>query len=249
VAAARKAEAAGEVAGEIERLLGPGRALGVRADVRAEDDVDAMVAAARGRFGRIDVLVNNTVITPNACILDMPFEEFNRVLGTNLGGQELAAQRMAPVMIEGGGGRIINMTSARGVVGAPGLAAYSASKAAINNFTNVLHQELAERGLRTVGLVPGLTDTPGMRRAVARSTYTARRPDVPRRPARAARGPRLLNDLPRERRGRPPVRYHHLRPPVTASGTPTRAKAPVNRRAGREGLRTRGPEGVRLGSA
>ena len=166
VAAARKADAAGEVAGEVERLHGPGRALGVRADVTDEDDVDAMVAAARARFGRIDVLVNNAAVTPNARILDMPFEEFNRVLVTNLGGQFLVAQHVAPVMIEGGGGRIVNMTSARGVVGAPGLAAYSASKAAINNFTNVLHQELSDRGIRTVGLASGLTDTPGMRRTV-----------------------------------------------------------------------------------
>lgn len=146
---------------QVEALVSrlPGEAIGVEVDVTSESDVSSMVDRALNKFGRIDVLINNAGISASATIADMSLETWNKVLQVNLGGVFLCSRAVLKPMIAQGKGLIINMTSALGKRGNPSSAAYSASKAGVSNFTNVLHQEMANHGIRVVGIAPGLTNT------------------------------------------------------------------------------------------
>ena len=140
-------------------------AIGLAADVASESDVQAMIDRAVATFDRIDVLVNNAGMYPEARIADMPVELWDRVLAVNLRGTFLCSRAVISIMAARGGGRIINLTSALGERGTAGAAAYSASKAGISTFTRVLHQETADLGIKSVAIAPGLTDTALMRGA------------------------------------------------------------------------------------
>lgn len=154
----RKQDVADGVAETINAVHGEGRAIGLGVDVGVEADVEALVGTAVTVHGRLDVLVSNAAITPSARGVDREFEDFTVVLRVNLGRQFLASRAAARVMVQRGRGRIIHVTSTRAVVGVPRLAAYSASKAGINNLSNELDQELADLGVRTVAVAPGLTE-------------------------------------------------------------------------------------------
>ena len=95
------------------------------------------------------------------------------MLRSNLIGSFLATKHFAPLMIRGGGGRIVYLSSAAAVQSNAGGAPYAGSKAAVNILAHVAHLELSGRGIRTVALAPGLTDTPGMR-AIVSDNYVAR---------------------------------------------------------------------------
>ena len=88
---------------------------------------------------------------------------FRSVLETNLVSAFLVTKHAAPLLIRSGGGRIVYMSSKGAVESRAGASAYGASKAGMNILSNVVHQELADQGIRTVAIAPGLTDTPGMR--------------------------------------------------------------------------------------
>jgi NAD(P)-dependent dehydrogenase (short-subunit alcohol dehydrogenase family) len=156
-----------EVAAEITDLHGPGSALAIDGDVGDEATVRAATDQVEKTFGRVDCLINNAAwIPPLEAVLDATPESLERVLRTNVIGCFLTTKHLAPVMIRGGGGRIVYMTSAIGVQANPGQSAYGATKAAVNILTNVAHKELAEQGIRTVAVAPGLTDSPGIRQSL-----------------------------------------------------------------------------------
>jgi NAD(P)-dependent dehydrogenase (short-subunit alcohol dehydrogenase family) len=90
-----------------------------------------------------------------------------------IAGSFLITKHVAPLMIRGGGGRIIYLSSVIGTQPGPGAAPYGGAKAAINILANVVHQELSGDGIQTVAIAPGLTDTPGMR-AIVGEEYIAR---------------------------------------------------------------------------
>jgi NAD(P)-dependent dehydrogenase (short-subunit alcohol dehydrogenase family) len=133
---------------------------GVAADVADQAQVRAAAAAVDARWGRVDALISNA-------------GWMRRVVDSNLIGCFLTTKHFAPIMIRGGGGRIIYLSSMIGVQANPGQSAYGATKAGVNILANVAHKELADRGIRTVALAPGLTDTPGMRASVDEA-YVAR---------------------------------------------------------------------------
>jgi NAD(P)-dependent dehydrogenase (short-subunit alcohol dehydrogenase family) len=140
---------------------------GVTADVGDEGQVRAAAAAVDAHWGRVDALINNAAwVPPTTRVLDLDAADLNRVLNTNLVGCFLTTKHFAPIMIRGGGGRIIYVSSMIGVQANPGQSAYGATKAGLNILSNVAHRELADQGIRTVALAPGLTDTPGMRASV-----------------------------------------------------------------------------------
>jgi hypothetical protein len=116
-------------------------------------------------------------------------------------------------MIRGGGGRIIYLSSVMGAQPGLGGAPYGGSKAAINILANGVHQELADDGIQTVALAPGLTDTPGMR-AIVGEEYIARVAASTRRAGRPARGHRGADRVPVQRRGQPPVWHRAHGPPA-----------------------------------
>src|SRR5919202_2841787 len=117
------------VAGEVARA--GGEALPLPADVSQATQVAALVEAAVGRFGRLDVLFANAGISGRGLVLELPEEQFERVLAVNLRGPFLCAKYAIPHLIAAGGGSIIFTASELALVGSPGGAAYCASKAAL----------------------------------------------------------------------------------------------------------------------
>jgi NAD(P)-dependent dehydrogenase (short-subunit alcohol dehydrogenase family) len=155
------------VVDEIGKLPGAQPALAVEADVADEPAVIEAAAEVERAWGRVDALINNAGWMPGyQPILELDVSVLERVLRSNLISSFLTTKHFAPLMIRGGGGRIIYLSSAAGVQSNAGGAPYGGAKAAINILANVAHQELADDGIRTVAIAPGLTVTPGMRAIV-----------------------------------------------------------------------------------
>jgi NAD(P)-dependent dehydrogenase (short-subunit alcohol dehydrogenase family) len=156
------------VVDEIAALPDAPAALALEADVGDEAQVIAAAAELDSTWGRVDALINNAGWMPGSHpVLQSDVAVLERVFRSNVIGSFLATKHFAPIMIRNGGGRIVYLSSVIGVQAGPGSAAYGGSKAAINILTNVAHQELANDGIRTVAIAPGLTDTPGMRDIVS----------------------------------------------------------------------------------
>jgi 3-oxoacyl-[acyl-carrier protein] reductase len=165
---ARDRKRAQLVVDEIGELPAAPPALALEADVSDEAAVIEAAAETDRAWGRVDGLINNAGWMPGRQpILELEVAVLERVLRSNLIGSFLATKHFAPLMIRGGGGRIIYLSSVIAVQAGPGGAPYGGSKAAINVLANVAHQELAGQGIRTVALAPGLTVTPGMRDIVS----------------------------------------------------------------------------------
>ncbi|MFM7320037.1 MAG: 3-oxoacyl-[acyl-carrier-protein] reductase [Armatimonadota bacterium] len=135
------------------------KALAVRCDVSESSSVDALFAEVDAEFGKIDVLVNNAGITKDTLLLRMSEEQWDAVLDANLKGTFLCTRAAAKRMLSKRSGRIINITSVNGIVGSPGQANYSASKAGMIGFTRTVAKELASRGVTVNAVAPGFIDT------------------------------------------------------------------------------------------
>ncbi|NUT50690.1 MAG: SDR family oxidoreductase [Saccharothrix sp.] len=127
-------------------------------DVRDERAVVGLMAAARDRFGRVDVLVANAGISHPGPVATADPRRWADVVDTNLLGTFHCVRAVVPHLEEAGGGRIITMSSALASRVAPGASAYSASKAAVEAFTRVCAVELAGRGITVNCLSPGFID-------------------------------------------------------------------------------------------
>jgi 3-oxoacyl-[acyl-carrier protein] reductase len=137
-----------------------GAALGVVADAAKREDADRLVDAARERFGRLDVLVNNAGITRDALLVRMKDEDWDRVLDVNLRGAFLTTRAVAKAMVrQKSGGRVINIASTAGVMGNAGQANYSAAKAGLIGLTKASARELAHWGILVNAVAPGLIET------------------------------------------------------------------------------------------
>jgi 3-oxoacyl-[acyl-carrier protein] reductase len=156
-----------------------GEAVGVRADVTSESDVEAAVATCVERFGRLDVLVNNAGITRDASLKNMTLEQFRQVIDVHLQGCWLGMKYAVPVMrAQGGGGSIINMSSISGKVGNFGQSNYAAAKAGIVGMTKSVAREGARHAIRVNAIQPGLIDT-AMTRAMPEDVFQAAVDGVP----------------------------------------------------------------------
>ncbi|GAB2956735.1 SDR family oxidoreductase [Amycolatopsis acidiphila] len=152
----------------VAQVPGAPKPLAVVADVSDEAQVQAAAEAVDTHWGRVDGLINNAGWMPPAnsmSVLGFELAELRRVIDSNLVSCFLTTKHFAPVMIRGGGGRIVYVSSIAAEHGGAGRSGYGATKAAVNNYSNVVHKELANQGIRTIALAPGLTDTPGMREA------------------------------------------------------------------------------------
>jgi len=139
-------------------------ALVVPTDMADTDQVRAMVAAAMGRFGRIDILVNNIGGVRQQPFLEQSERSWRRHIDLNLISMLAATSAVAPVMIDGGrGGSIINVASIEALRAAPDFAVYAACKAGMASFTRTSALELAEHGIRVNCLAPDVIATPGIR--------------------------------------------------------------------------------------
>jgi 3-oxoacyl-[acyl-carrier protein] reductase len=150
--------AADSVAKEI-RAAG-GDAVGTTTDISDVDSTQAMAEAARTQFGGIDVLVNNASLMsalPRRSWLEIPVEEWDRVMAVNLRGMFLSCRAVFPAMREHGRGKIVNISSSRVWEGVPNRLHYTTSKAGVIGFTRALAREVGEFGITVNAVTPGLT--------------------------------------------------------------------------------------------
>jgi 3-oxoacyl-[acyl-carrier protein] reductase len=136
-----------------------GQAIAIRADVRRKDEVEALVQAAIDRFGRLDIVVNNSGVYQFARIEETTEELYRRQFDINVLGPLLVAGVAAPRL--GRGGTIINISSFVTRVLPVESAVYSGTKGAIDAITGVLSRELGPRGIRVNAVNPGLIETEG----------------------------------------------------------------------------------------
>ena len=146
-------------------------------DVTQRASVAAMVAQAVALRGRLDVAVSNAGIMDRAPFLEMTDEFWNHVLGLNLSGIFMCGQEAARQMVvQGGGGRIVNVASNSGMFGGRGRAAYGASKAGVINLTQSMAVELAEHDIRVNAVAPGPTKTRAVQGDIPPPSVMARMP-------------------------------------------------------------------------
>lgn len=138
---------------------GGGLVEGIRADVRDHLDVDRMVAQAVARFGGLDYLVNNAGIGIFSHIADMTPAQWAQTLETNLTGVYNCCHAVIPHLRLRGAGYIINISSLAGSNAFVGAAAYCASKAGLNAFSEALMQELRHENIRVSYVMPGSVAT------------------------------------------------------------------------------------------
>jgi len=141
---------------EIE--AGGGQALAVECDVSREAETLRMAAETVNRFGRIDVLINNAAIyapLQRRSFMEIPVEEWDRVMAVNLRGLFLCARAVFPAMKAQGKGKIINISSGTFFKGIPHFIHYTTSKGGVVGFTRSLAREFAADGIRINGIAPG----------------------------------------------------------------------------------------------
>ena len=136
------------------------QAQGFVMDVTNREQVDAVMAQVRDRFGRIDVLVNNAGITQDARLVKMTEAQFDRVIDVNLRGVFHCAQAVAETMSAQGSGVILNASSVVGIYGNFGQTNYAATKFGVIGFTKTWARELGAKGVRVNAVAPGFIQTP-----------------------------------------------------------------------------------------
>lgn len=144
-----------------EEIRAMGRkALVVPAHNREIDDLKRLVETVKTEYGRIDILVNNAATNPGmGMLVDQDEKMYDQIMNTNLRGYTVLSQLVGKIMIEQGGGSIVNVSSVGGVTPDVGLGLYCISKAAIIMLTRALAKELGPSNIRVNGLAPGVVQT------------------------------------------------------------------------------------------
>lgn len=137
-----------------------GHAVALPTNVAKEEEVERAVARLRDTFGLISVLVNNAAVMPSGRLHETSPTDFDRCVAVNLRGAYLVSRAVIPQMIELRQGSIIHMASVTGVIGLPGLAAYSATKGALIALARAMSTDYARLGIRVNTVAPGTIDSP-----------------------------------------------------------------------------------------
>ncbi|MBO4213010.1 MAG: SDR family oxidoreductase [Clostridia bacterium] len=146
-----------------------GKLLYVKTDVSNKESVDAMIAKVVETFGTVDVLVNNAGINIPRLLVDEAGKEelteavWDKVMNVNLKGLFFCSQAAVRVMMKKHSGVVINMSSECGLEGSEGQSVYAASKNAVNALTRSWAKELGKKGIRVVGIAPGILEATGLR--------------------------------------------------------------------------------------
>jgi NAD(P)-dependent dehydrogenase (short-subunit alcohol dehydrogenase family) len=141
-----------------------------QADVTDEAQVRRAFAACRKANGPIEILVNNSGIAESAPLARTGLALWERTIATNLTGTFLCTREAVPDMLAARWGRVVMVASTAGLVGAPYIAAYCASKHGVVGFMRAIAAELAQTGITANAVCPGYTETEMMRRAIANIT-------------------------------------------------------------------------------
>jgi len=144
-----------------EKLAAAGakQVLTYKVDVTDEAAIEKMLDEVAEKCGRLDILVNNAGITRDDLLLRMEAKMWDLVMAVNLKGTFLMTKHAARHMLRQRYGRIVNLASVSGLVGNPGQANYSASKAGVVGFTRTVARELAKRGITCNAVAPGFIKT------------------------------------------------------------------------------------------
>jgi NAD(P)-dependent dehydrogenase (short-subunit alcohol dehydrogenase family) len=137
-----------------------GEATSVKVDVTNASDAENMVKVATQKYGGVDVLFNNAGIAISSKLVDLPEEEWDRILNINLKGVFLCSKYAIPEMIKRGGGTIINTASETGYIGRPMSTAHSASMGGIMGLTRSMGVECAASNITVNCICPGAIQTP-----------------------------------------------------------------------------------------
>jgi NAD(P)-dependent dehydrogenase (short-subunit alcohol dehydrogenase family) len=170
-------QAAAESVAQDIRTAG-GDAAAFRADLADESQVRAAVDEAASRFGRLDVLHNNAALTDSdfltadTAVTELSVEVWERTMTVNLRSQMLTCKHAIPVMLRGGGGSIINMSSGASLRGDRTRTAYGVSKAGVNALTLYVATSHGKRGIRANAILPGLVITDAVRAHLDESTVS-----------------------------------------------------------------------------
>ena len=130
-----------------------------KADISNKKEVNALIDFAEKEFKHVDILINNAGISSSGLLQDLSEEELNRIFAVNVNGSFFTAQAVLPSMISKKSGKIINISSIWGMVGASNEVAYSASKAAIIGFTKALAKEVGPSNIHVNCVAPGIIMT------------------------------------------------------------------------------------------
>lgn len=158
VVASRKLDNVQPVADAINQA--GGKALAVACHTGEHAQITALVERTVAEFGAVDIAVNNAATNPHyGPLLDASDEQWQKTLQVNVMGYFWLAQAVAPIMLERGGGKLINVASVAGLTPGAGMGVYSVSKAGIIMLTQSLAQELAPRNVQVNAIAPGVIKT------------------------------------------------------------------------------------------
>jgi 2-keto-3-deoxy-L-fuconate dehydrogenase len=159
----------------------PEGAIALVADLGSDESVRAAAAEARRLIGDVDIVVHSAATTAFATTVETTTEDVERIFRVNVGGAYRLAREFAPAMRRKQSGAFVVMASITGLVGAPGLSAYAASKGALITFTRTLALELAEWQIRVNCVCPASIDTPLLRASFERTADAARARELNRK--------------------------------------------------------------------
>lgn len=158
VLAARRLEKLQQLAAEIQN--DGGEAIAIPVDINESAEIDVMVQTALDLYERVDILFNNAGFGAMDWFEELEAERhIETLIRVNLIGTMLVTRAVLPDMIERGSGHIINMSSVAGLIAAPLIATYSASKYGVRAFTDSLRREVVPLGIKVSGIYPGPAET------------------------------------------------------------------------------------------
>jgi NAD(P)-dependent dehydrogenase (short-subunit alcohol dehydrogenase family) len=148
---------------ETQKLVeqGGNRCIAVQTDISDEEQVRNLIKTATAEYGQVDILVNNAGVSQLSYTAteDLPVDEWDQIVETNLRGTFLCCKNIGKLMIDGGGGSIVNIASTAGISGVPRAPAYCASKSGIILLTKSLALEWARHNIRVNSIAPHYLET------------------------------------------------------------------------------------------